>query len=56
MKRPWPDGMAAQLDALQEVAKEVETDVVTAWQFRGHAIFIKPHGSQALPMDSHLWG
>src|SRR5579875_168399 len=46
VKGKLPDGMAAQLDSLQEAAKEIESDVVTAWQFRGHTIFIKPHGAK----------
>lgn len=46
VKGELPEATAQRLDQLQEAAKEVEQDVQSDWQFRGHALFLKPHGAR----------
>lgn len=41
-----PDTVAKRLDQLQEAARDTEQEVATDWQFRGHTLFLRPHGDR----------
>ncbi len=46
VKGKMPQATAERLDQLQGLAKEIEQDVQSDWQFRGHPLFLKPHGAK----------
>ncbi len=47
VKGKMPEHVAARLDQLQGLAKEVEQDVQSDWQFRLHPLYLKPHGAKS---------
>lgn len=46
VKGKMPDDVAKRLDDMQSAAREIEQDVMTEWSFRGHALFLRPHGAK----------
>ena len=45
IKGKMHDDLADELQQYQDIARDKETDILTAWEFAGCPLTIKPHGS-----------